>query len=137
MNKWEKGFYRNGFYEMREKLEENFRQQQEMLERITAMTVEIDKRLNKTENLLREIKEDMKGVEKTTEYKIYEVYTQLCEMINLEIDNTKEGFQEVSSLMKMLLVNAILDDMNISLGEEKSYVRNKNNEENPYNRRKF
>lgn len=118
MNKWEKGFYRDQLCEMRKILEENFRQQQEMFEKITAMAVGINEKLNKTENLLKEIQADVKGVEKSTEYKIHEVYTQLYEMINLEIDNTKEGFQEASSLIKMLLVNEILDDMNRFLGGE-------------------
>ena len=34
MNKWEKVFYKDQFYEVRMKLEENMRQQQEMYETI-------------------------------------------------------------------------------------------------------
>ena len=73
MNKWEKGFYSNQFYEMKMKLEENLRKQQEMYDNLLKITVGIEEKLERTEHLLNELRVCVKGTEKTAEYKIYEV----------------------------------------------------------------
>ena len=111
MNKWEKGFYSNQFYEMKMKLEENLRKQQEMYDNLLKITVGIEEKLERTEHLLNELRVCVKGTEKTAEYKIYEVYMQLREMMEHEYETNREEFQEISSLMKLLLVNSVLDNL--------------------------
>ena len=111
MSKWEKGFYNNQFGEIRQKLDDNLQRQQEMYENLLKMTAGIEERLEHTERLLNELQACVKGTEKSAEYKIYEVYMQLRERMDHEAESNREGFQEISSLMKLLLVNSVLDDM--------------------------
>ena len=48
MNKWEKVFYKDQFYEVKMKLEENMRQQKDMYETIMNVLFRMEERLDET-----------------------------------------------------------------------------------------
>ena len=127
MSKWEKGFYSNQFCEIKQKLDENLWKQQELYENLLKITASIEERLGQTEKVLNELQVCVKGTEKSAEYKIYEVYMQLREMMDHEAEMNREGFQEISSLMKLLLVNSVLDDMEQCMEEKQIKHRVKGN----------
>ncbi len=130
MSKWEKGFYSNQFCEIKQKLDENLWKQQELYENLLKITASIEERLGQTEKVLNELQVCVKGTEKSAEYKIYEVYMQLREMMDHEAEMNREGFQEISSLMKLLLVNSVLDDMEQCMEEKQIKHRSKGNGRN-------
>lgn len=130
MSKWEKGFYSNQFCEIKQKLDENLWKQQELYENLLKITASIEERLGQTEKVLNEFQVCVKGTEKSAEYKIYEVYMQLREMMDHEAEMNREGFQEISSLMKLLLVNSVLDDMEQCMEEKQIKHRSKGNGRN-------
>ena len=59
MNKWEKVFYKDQFYEVRMKLEENMRQQKDMYETIMNVLFRMEERLDETGRSLLSMKESM------------------------------------------------------------------------------
>ena len=109
MNKWEKVFYKEQFCEVHMKLEENLRQQNEIYEKIAEMLGGIEARMDKTDKLLKKVL--LKDVKKSTEQKVDAAYESLQEQTEEAFRENQENFKEVVSLVKMLLVNSLLEDM--------------------------
>jgi len=111
MNKWEKVFYKEQFCEVHMKLEENLRQQNEIYEKIAEMLGGIEARMDKTDKLLKKVLLNVKEVKKSTEQKVDAAYESLQEQTEEAFRENQENLKEVVSLVKMLLVNSLLEDM--------------------------
>ena len=107
MNKWEKVFYKDQFYEVRMKLEENMRQQKDMYETIMNVLFRMEERLDEAGRSLLSMKEGMEKNQSLTESRIYEGYVQMQQALS---DGQKENFKDMITLLKMVLANRVLDD---------------------------
>lgn len=110
MNKWEKVFYKDQFYEVRMKLEENMRQQQEMYETIMNVLTRMEERLDDTGRSLLALKESMEKNQSLTESRIYEGYVQMQQALSEGQRENRENFKDMITLLKMVLANRVLDD---------------------------
>lgn len=110
MNKWEKVFYKDQFYEVRMKLEENMRQQQEMYETIMNVLTRMEERLDDTGRSLLALKESMEKNQSLTESRIYEGYVQMQQALSEGQKENRENFKDMITLLKMVLANRVLDD---------------------------
>lgn len=121
MNKWEKVFYKDQFYEVRMKLEENMRQQQEMYETIMNVLTRMEERLDDTGRSLLALKESMEKNQSLTESRIYEGYVQMQQALSEGQKENRDNFKDMITLLKMVLANRVLDDWEkaIQLQQEK------------------
>lgn len=110
MNKWEKVFYKDQFYEVRMKLEENMRQQQEMYETIMNVLTRMEERLDDTGRSLLTLKESMEKNQSLTESRIYEGYVQMQQALSEGQKENRDNFKDMITLLKMVLANRVLDD---------------------------
>lgn len=110
MNKWEKVFYKDQFYEVRMKLEENMRKQQEMYEAIMNVFTRMEERLDDTGRSLLALKESMEKNQSLTESRIYEGYVQMQQALSEGQKENRENFKNMITLLKMVLANRVLDD---------------------------
>ena len=110
MNKWEKVFYKDQFYEVRMKLEENMRQQKDMYETIMNVLFRMEERLDETGRSLLSMKESMEKNQSLTESRIYEGYVQMQRALSDEQKENRENFKDMITLLKMVLANRVLDD---------------------------
>lgn len=110
MNKWEKVFYKDQFYEVRMKLEENMRQQQEMYETIMNVLTRMEERLDDTGRSLMTLKESMEKNQSLTESRIYEGYVQMQQALSEGQKENRDNFKDMITLLKMVLANRVLDD---------------------------
>lgn len=121
MNKWEKVFYKDQFYEVRMKLEENMRQQQEMYETIMNVLTRMEERLDDTGRSLLALKESMEKNQSLTESRIYEGYVQMQQALSEGQKENQDNYKDMITLLKMMLANRVLDDWEkaIQLQQEK------------------
>ncbi len=110
MNKWEKVFYKDQFYEVRMKLEENMRQQQEMYETIMNVLTRMEERLDDTGRSLLALKESMEKNQSLTESRIYEGYVQMQQALSEGQKENQDNYKDMITLLKMMLANRVLDD---------------------------
>lgn len=110
MNKWEKVFYKDQFYEVRMKLEENMRQQKDMYETIMNVLFRMEERLDETGRSLLSMKESMEKNQSLTESRIYEGYVQMQQALSDGQKENRENFKDMITLLKMVLANRVLDD---------------------------
>ena len=110
MNKWEKVFYNDQFYEVRMKLEENMRQQKDMYETIMNVLFRMEERLDETGRSLLSMKESMEKNQSLTESRIYEGYVQMQQALSDGQKENRENFKDMITLLKMVLANRVLDD---------------------------
>ena len=110
MNKWEKVFYKDQFYEVRMKLEENMRQQKDMYETIMNVLFRMEERLDETGRSLLSMKEGMEKNQSLTESRIYEGYVQMQQALSDGQKENRENFKDMITLLKMVLANRVLDD---------------------------
>ena len=110
MNKWEKVFYKDQFNEVRMKLEENMRQQQEMYEAIMNVFTRMEERLDDTGRSLLAMKESMEKNQSLTESRIYEGYVQMQRALSDEQKENRDNFKDMITLLKMVMANRVLDD---------------------------
>lgn len=110
MNKWEKVFYKDQFYEVRMKLEENMRQQQEMYETIMNVLTRMEERLDDTGRSLLTLKESMEKNQSLKESRIYEGYVQMQQALSEGQKENRDNFKDMITLLKMVLANRVLDD---------------------------
>ena len=110
MNKWEKVFYKDQFYEVRMKLEENMRQQKDMYETIMNVLLRMEERLDETGRTLLSMKESMEKNQSLTESRIYEGYVQMQQALSDGQKENRENFKDMITLLKMVLANRVLDD---------------------------
>ncbi len=110
MNKWEKVFYKDQFYEVRMKLEENMRQQRDMYETIMNVLFRMEERLDETGRSLLSMKESMEKNQSLTESRIYEGYVQMQQALSDGQKENRENFKDMITLLKMVLANRVLDD---------------------------
>lgn len=110
MNKWEKVFYKDQFYEVRMKLEENMRQQKDMYETIMNVLLRMEERLDETGRSLLSMKESMEKNQSLTESRIYEGYVQMQQALSDGQKENRENFKDMITLLKMMLANRVLDD---------------------------
>ena len=110
MNKWEKVFYKDQFYEVRMKLEENMRQQKDMYETIMNVLFRMEERLDETGRSLLSMKESMEKNQSLTESRIYEGYVQMQQALSEGQKENRENFKDMITLLKMVLANRVLDD---------------------------
>lgn len=110
MNKWEKVFYKDQFYEVRMKLEENMRQQKDMYETIMNVLLRMEERLDETGRSLLSMKESMEKNQSLTESRIYEGYVQMQQALSDGQKENRENFKDMITLLKMVLANRVLDD---------------------------
>lgn len=110
MNKWEKVFYKDQFNEVRMKLEENMRQQQNMYETIMNVLFRMEERLDETGRSLLSMKESMEKNQSLTESRIYEGYVQMQQALSDGQKENRENFKDMITLLKMVLANRVLDD---------------------------
>lgn len=121
MNKWEKVFYKDQFYEVRMKLEENMRQQQEMYETIMNVLTRMEERLDDTGRSLLTLKESIEKNQSLTESRIYEGYVQMQQALSEGQKENRDNFKDMITLLKMVLANRVLDDWEkaVQLQQEK------------------
>ena len=110
MNKWEKVFYKDQFYEVKMKLEENMRQQKDMYETIMNVLFRMEERLDETGRSLLSMKESMEKNQSLTESRIYEGYVQMQQALSDGQKENRENFKDMITLLKMVLANRVLDD---------------------------
>lgn len=110
MNKWEKVFYKDQFNEVRMKLEENMRQQQNMYETIMNVLFRMEERLDETGRSLLSMKESMEKNQSLTESRIYEGYVQIQRALSDEQKENRDNFKDMITLLKMVMANRVLDD---------------------------
>ena len=110
MNKWEKVFYKDQFYEVKMKLEENMRQQKDMYETIMNVLFRMEERLDETGRSLLSMKESMEKNQSLTESRIYEGYVQMQRALSDEQKENRDNFKDMITLLKMVLANRVLDD---------------------------
>lgn len=110
MNKWEKVFYKDQFNEVRMKLEENMRQQQNMYETIMNVLFRMEERLDETGRSLLSMKESMEKNQSLTESRIYEGYVQMQRALSDEQKENRDNFKDMITLLKMVMANRVLDD---------------------------
>ena len=110
MNKWEKVFYKDQFYEVRMKVEENMRQQKDMYETIMNVLFRMEERLDETGRSLLSMKESMEKNQSLTESRIYEGYVQMQQALSDGQKENRENFKDMITLLKMVLANRVLDD---------------------------
>jgi len=110
MNKWEKVFYKDQFYEVRMKLEENMRQQKDMYETIMNVLFRMEERLDEAGRSLLSMKEGMEKNQSLTESRIYEGYVQMQQALSDGQKENREYFKDMITLLKMVLANRVLDD---------------------------
>ena len=110
MNKWEKVFYKDQFYEVRMKLEENMRQQKDMYETIMNVLFRMEERLDEAGRSLLSMKESMEKNQSLTESRIYEGYVQMQRALSDEQKENRDNFKDMITLLKMVLANRVLDD---------------------------
>lgn len=110
MNKWEKVFYKDQFYEVKMKLEENMRQQKDMYETIMNVLFRMEERLDETGRSLLSMKESMEKNQSLTESRIYEGYVQMQQALSDGQKENRENFKDMITLSKMVLANRVLDD---------------------------
>ena len=110
MNKWEKVFYKDQFYEVRMKLEENMRQQKDMYETIMNVLFRMEERLDETGRSLLSMKESMEKNQSLTESRIYEGYVQMQRALSDEQKENRDNFKDMITLLKMVMANRVLDD---------------------------
>lgn len=110
MNKWEKVFYKDQFNEVRMKLEENMRQQQNMYETIMNVLFRMEERLDETGRSLLSMKESMEKNQSLTESRIYEGYVQMQQALSEGQKENRDNFKDMITLLKMVLANRVLDD---------------------------
>ena len=110
MNKWEKVFYKDQFYEVKMKLEENMRQQKDMYETIMNVLFRMEERLDETGRSLLSMKEGMEKNQSLTESRIYEGYVQMQQALSDGQKENRENFKDMITLLKMVLANRVLDD---------------------------
>ena len=110
MNKWEKVFYKDQFYEVKMKLEENMRQQKDMYETIMNLLFRMEERLDETGRSLLSMKESMEKNQSLTESRIYEGYVQMQQALSDGQKENRENFKDMITLLKMVLANRVLDD---------------------------
>ena len=110
MNKWEKVFYKDQFYEVKMKLEENMRQQKDMYETIMNVLFRMEERLDETGRSLLSMKESMEKNQSLTESRIYEGYVQMQQALSDGQKENREYFKDMITLLKMVLANRVLDD---------------------------
>ena len=110
MNKWEKVFYKDQFYEVRMKLEENMRQQKDMYETIMNVLFRMEERLDETGRSLLSMKESMEKNQSLTESRIYEGYVQMQQALSDGQKENRENFKDMITLLKMVVANRVLDD---------------------------
>lgn len=110
MNKWEKVFYKDQFYEVKMKLEENMRQQKDMYETIMNVLFRMEERLDETGRSLLSMKESMEKNQSLTESRIYEGYVQMQQALSEGQKENRDNFKDMITLLKMVLANRVLDD---------------------------
>ena len=110
MNKWEKVFYKDQFYEVKMKLEENMRQQKDMYETIMNVLFRMEERLDETGRSLLSMKESMEKNQSLTESRIYEGYVQMQRALSDEQKENRDNFKDMITLLKMVMANRVLDD---------------------------
>lgn len=127
MNKWEKVYYKEKFDEVKKEIQQDRQNQQEINRNMEEMMSQIGLLLEENKEFLELIRTEMSGAKSCLEEKMDALYSQLQEkgeklskiekqemkmkvILDAGFRENQEGFSNVLSLLKMILLNELLDD---------------------------
>ena len=127
MNKWEKVYYKEKFDEVKEQMQQDRKSQQEINRNMGEMMSQVGLLLEENKDLLELIRAEIGETKCCLEEKADAVSRQLQEkerklskiekqgvkmkrILETEYKESQEGFSNVLSLLKMVLMNELLDD---------------------------
>lgn len=127
MNKWEKVYYKEKFDEVKKEIQQDRQNQQEINRNMEEMMSQIGLLLEENKEFLELIRTEMGGAKSCLEEKMDALYSQLQEkgkklskiekqemkmkvILDAGCRENQEGFSNVLSLLKMILLNELLDD---------------------------
>ena len=127
MNKWEKVYYKEKFDEVKKEIQQDRQNQQEINRNMEEMMSQIGLLLEENKESLELIRTEMGGAKSCLEEKMDALYSQLQEkgkklskiekqemkmkvILDAGCRENQEGFSNVLSLLKMILLNELLDD---------------------------
>lgn len=127
MNKWEKVYYKEKFDEVKKEIQQDRQNQQEINRNMEEMMSQIGLLLEENKEFLELIRTEMSGAKSCLEEKMDALYSQLQQkgeklskiekqgmkmkvILDAGCRENQEGFSNVLSLLKMILLNELLDD---------------------------
>lgn len=127
MNKWEKVYYKEKFDEVNKEIQQDRQNQQEINRNMEEMMSQIGLLLEENKELLELIRTEISGAKSCLEEKMDALSSKLQEkgeklskiekqelkmkrILEAGCRENQEGFSNVLSLLKMILLNELLDD---------------------------
>lgn len=115
MNKREKVFYQKEFIEMKNSLKENMEKQQENYQKLYDKLSKVEKKEEEIKKLLARISENLEKLPDITKSGVQDEIEQfnsyIVKLHEADREERNGNFDELVSLLKLILANSILDDM--------------------------